>query len=513
MSTFQTEIKAVNGQNIYAIGDIHGDIRALIICLRDCCRVIKKKSEFEFSQKEIDKNMLKLINLKTIDSPYVQDLNYEWCGGNSIVVTLGDLIHPARGSYVKNEYPYEELKIYLFLNAIHEQAINQGGKIIKLLGNHEFVDIVDNYDGIRNYYGNNCRTPETQYLDLIHNSTVIKRPKLFKVGNYGCEVISKYGVGILVKINDFVFNHAGGITFGSLTGNDTVYFFNTSETKRLDYVYTIDQFKCLNDYINKFFSSGAMPIMGKFDKKTILQYIHDTIASRFESYLEKRASGDLDDTKCKRLNNVFEKFCKTCDPQNLKLVYGHTMQKPFLYDELYYYLDNQVRHDDLGIVTIKPTTLSKHKGKDNYHHSITLDCFDNLDATTNEPQTNGNSKPRIFRLDVSMSSGFDTGVFFKTPPPSFVEKLQSIKMRCPQILHVWYTNVDSHEFDYEIIRSTLKNTLIHQHRHTFNTKEIKEKTAISGISEIFTNDEMKSILDYLGSGVPHIDINDTDKDK
>jgi len=30
---------------IYAIGDIHGDIMPLIICLRDCCKVIKKKMD------------------------------------------------------------------------------------------------------------------------------------------------------------------------------------------------------------------------------------------------------------------------------------------------------------------------------------------------------------------------------------------------------------------------------------------------------------------------------------
>lgn len=29
-------------ENIFAIGDIHGDIIPLVICLRDCCKVIRK---------------------------------------------------------------------------------------------------------------------------------------------------------------------------------------------------------------------------------------------------------------------------------------------------------------------------------------------------------------------------------------------------------------------------------------------------------------------------------------
>ena len=32
---------------IYAIGDIHGDIMPLIVCLRDCCNVIQKKKDLD----------------------------------------------------------------------------------------------------------------------------------------------------------------------------------------------------------------------------------------------------------------------------------------------------------------------------------------------------------------------------------------------------------------------------------------------------------------------------------
>ena len=105
---------------IYAIGDIHGDIMPLIICLRDCCKVIKKKDGYNYIQTEIDKdldsNMLKEWN----DSTYVDDLNYIWIGGDSNVVFCGDLLDNVRGPIYKKpqEYPFEEARIFKFINSI-----------------------------------------------------------------------------------------------------------------------------------------------------------------------------------------------------------------------------------------------------------------------------------------------------------------------------------------------------------------------------------------------------------
>ena len=50
--------KNVNFSQIFAIGDIHGDIGPLIVCLRDCCQVIKKKkSNFIFKQDQVDADL------------------------------------------------------------------------------------------------------------------------------------------------------------------------------------------------------------------------------------------------------------------------------------------------------------------------------------------------------------------------------------------------------------------------------------------------------------------------
>ena len=40
---FKTEMIVEENRRIIALSDIHADIQALIICLRDCAKVIRKK--------------------------------------------------------------------------------------------------------------------------------------------------------------------------------------------------------------------------------------------------------------------------------------------------------------------------------------------------------------------------------------------------------------------------------------------------------------------------------------
>ena len=43
-----SELSISNDTKIITLSDIHGDIQSLIIALRDCGNVIKKKSDFHF---------------------------------------------------------------------------------------------------------------------------------------------------------------------------------------------------------------------------------------------------------------------------------------------------------------------------------------------------------------------------------------------------------------------------------------------------------------------------------
>jgi hypothetical protein len=103
------------------LGDIHGDLDALRYCLRDCAKVI--------------------------------DENDNWIGQNTYVVVVGDLIDRARrrdremNSVTNNEgkgvgeVENEEIKIQRLLNKLFLEARAAGGKIIKLLGNHEIMHL------------------------------------------------------------------------------------------------------------------------------------------------------------------------------------------------------------------------------------------------------------------------------------------------------------------------------------------------------------------------------------
>jgi hypothetical protein len=145
---FKSEINDPSIRQIFAMSDLHGDLFGTIIMLRDCCKVIKKKEDHPFSQMEIDKEIKDYLEMDLNSSSYVNDLNYEWIGGNSHVVICGDIIDNFRKDDndptkpdAQGMYFLEEIKLLKFLNAIDEQAQTFGGKIIKLCGNHDFNNL------------------------------------------------------------------------------------------------------------------------------------------------------------------------------------------------------------------------------------------------------------------------------------------------------------------------------------------------------------------------------------
>lgn len=94
-------------EDLYIIGDIHGDIKALILCLRDMCQVIKKTKLI--TGEKYDGNELDIIIgddeerlLMPIDHPdYDKSLGYEWVANPTTrVICTGDLLDNKRdGKY------------------------------------------------------------------------------------------------------------------------------------------------------------------------------------------------------------------------------------------------------------------------------------------------------------------------------------------------------------------------------------------------------------------------------
>jgi hypothetical protein len=221
-------------RKIYTFSDIHGDLQLLINILLNC-NVIRKKNDCKYyDQGRIDPdldifNPYSMMHYKimkddiiNIDGkfkglPYLPgykfDLNYEWCGGDSIVVIVGDIIDMARDSKKATDktkklfYECEqlELKIIMFINKMNED----GEKIIKMVGNHEHG----------NFFQDTNRNKNNDYLDVSDYITPyqsndknmyfndLPRIEFFKKDNIGYKLFIQGGVYSFLIINDTIFVH------------------------------------------------------------------------------------------------------------------------------------------------------------------------------------------------------------------------------------------------------------------------------------------------------------------
>lgn len=136
------------GRNIYFIGDIHGDFSVLLSCLIDSAKVVEWNPPSQNNKKG----------------------NLKWIGKNSIVVFCGDICDRFRNDYAdfeekkidglllkcsNGEIENEELMIYQFINYINYLAKKENGKLIKIFGNHEFMNYGPYRNDWRIYFENN----------------------------------------------------------------------------------------------------------------------------------------------------------------------------------------------------------------------------------------------------------------------------------------------------------------------------------------------------------------------
>ena len=96
------------------IGDIHGDIKRF-------------------------KNIL--IDAKIINA------NIEWIAEpkNTIVIQMGDQIDSLNRTTDNDWEVIEDIEMINFTNILDKLAMVKGGRLISLIGNHEFMNILGNY--------------------------------------------------------------------------------------------------------------------------------------------------------------------------------------------------------------------------------------------------------------------------------------------------------------------------------------------------------------------------------
>jgi len=129
------------GQRLVCVGDVHGDFQALVDFLK-----IAGVLDFEESSSSSSANDLARNSILTYSAMPISDSPL-WTGNNTILVQCGDILD--RGS--------EELACYQLLAVLSHQALQYGGRVVCLYGNHEALNAMglfqyattdDEYEGV-----------------------------------------------------------------------------------------------------------------------------------------------------------------------------------------------------------------------------------------------------------------------------------------------------------------------------------------------------------------------------
>lgn len=436
--TFITNFNSI----IYGIGDIHGDIIPLIICLRDCCKVIRKKEGFNFKQNKIDKDLFLQMKKEWCDKTFKDDLNYEWCGGNSYVVFCGDILDNVRGPIYEKpgEFPFEEARIFKFINSINKQAMKENGRLFKVLGNHDMYNLNGK---IKTSYSTYVSQYAQNYIG--YKQGAIDRLDYFGRGKPGAHLIGEDGAYLFLMINDFIFVH-GGIS-SSLINVEIVNKVNSSLMK---YIYDSN---CDNKFDGE---------TDNDENKLTFSDGDGLVLDRYFGFV----NGKTEEEMCETLYDKFKIICHDmkknkfdCDPKKMKLVIGHCNQNLITSKKNQIFksgFSKLIKSDSFTQEFSKPV-FKGESSKEHGIYGITVSCGDRKDDDTIDV-----NNPSIFRIDVGMSRGFNLMDYNE----------DFILSRTPQVLKVDYTNINP---EMSVIKSVLKNTLLHAPRISENPYKSRYK--------------------------------------
>jgi hypothetical protein len=156
-------------QCVLAIGDVHGDLLALLSAL--------------YLGGVIDKEA-------------------RWCGGSAFVVQLGDIFdRSGRGvSQDTSKNPREEIDILQYIHGLNKQAERVGGRVISIVGNHEADKFVGETGTIDRFEGG-----------LLHVNGwggLFNKRKWFRPKSKLARYFAAFKP-VIVQINGFLFCHGG----------------------------------------------------------------------------------------------------------------------------------------------------------------------------------------------------------------------------------------------------------------------------------------------------------------
>lgn len=459
---WQTNIYDRSITRIIALSDIHGDIHALIIALRDCAQVIKKKNGSNLTNpSELDRETEELLEMDlNISDKYVDDLNYEWCGGNTHIVICGDILDGYRMNNfrrkassssrcgvecVENEYDQIEIKIYRFINALNKSS---GSRIHKILGNHEIINLFEVPPVDYSEYV----PPRTRDLNFFYYHGNSRRD-YFKWNNEGGRLIFEDGAGIFLKINNNLFVHG-----------------------QIEHTKTLADYEKINKEINEAMSTEVNYKLYNVEDGSF----GTTLFGRFYDNFFSRLNQTEQHQKCIDIKDNLKNFIVPSElyiPTMFRIIVGHCVQS--LRDRFNYINStfSQIKKDGVREIVSGQVITGKFDStnQDNQIFGISMECdkktlddpkerldFEKLSSIYDKEdvqlQDVDEYERYIYKVDIGTSRAFDN---FNTLPDRNSEKLY-LGSRVPQVLELTPKTV-------RILRSTIKNTRIHQPRPNYES--------------------------------------------
>jgi len=515
--SFQTNIEDSRIKKIITLSDIHSDIDSLIISLRDCAKVIKYKNRnarhnlYKFLRSDI--SLTEQVNLKSGLTAYDDSLGFEWIGESSHVVICGDILDgyrpPNNPSQSKNniddlDYPQVEIKILRFINALNRLAQSQQyepkGRIIKLLGNHELMNMDISFYNPKNqqilsktfqtnYISEKAKLMDPYYTDFAVNPPrLYKRENIFKIGNYGFNLLFEGGCGLLVKINNTICVH------GRLTHKPYSYFDRCNQfimsnrnymewgahPELIDFFYDTSSFNTIRDY----------PVRANFTPEQKKDIVFSPLWDRIndDTEIDKRISGQKDkhgftkDTYCedRKANlTVFLSDLKVQFPaiypsdvselvEKSRIVVGHCPQN---YSSWFATSNTTFKTQIAEDAESNTFGQTIYTGKANFDVNVSNDPLNPgqdknivFGISMECPKPNNIPDSYMYHVDVGASRAFDQDDAMNQVRDKKTEQ-QLFGSRTPQVLVV-NRNPDMTE-TVTIIKSKIKNTRKFQRRNRY----------------------------------------------
>jgi hypothetical protein len=138
---------------------------------------------------------------------------YQWSGGRTIVVQIGDQNDSCRPIDGKCDHieddKDDDISIFMFFTMLHSLALKVGGGVYSLIGNHELMNIKGDLRYVSNENINKFTKYKDPFTKEVLNGTAEENFKhAFLNGNEYANLIGCTRQSVLI-IGDFLFIHAG----------------------------------------------------------------------------------------------------------------------------------------------------------------------------------------------------------------------------------------------------------------------------------------------------------------